>query len=121
MEVSVNNILGAEGYPQSINYISAAGEADVAGNGKLLITINLSHLVKIAEKDECDGGQALGKLQPLVDDGNTTPEKWVKTMAAATEQAACKRQQYGQVLGELTGYLESKGGVFLKKDEASNG
>jgi hypothetical protein len=70
--------------------------------------------VKIAEKDECDGKQVTEKLQPLLDDQMTTPEKWIKTMAEITEKATCEKMKYGQVLGELTGYLQEKNSEILK-------
>ncbi len=70
--------------------------------------------VKIAETDECDGKQVSDKLQPLLDDQTTTPEKWIKTMAEITENATCNKLKYGQVLGELTGYLQEKDSEILK-------
>lgn len=69
--------------------------------------------VKIAEKDECDGKQVTEKLQPLLDDQMTTPEKWLKTMTEITETATCEKMKYGQVLGELTGYLQEKDSPIL--------
>lgn len=70
--------------------------------------------VKIAEKDECDGAKVTETLQPLLDDQNTTPEKWIKTMTEITEGATCNKMKYGQVLGELTGYLQEKDSEILK-------
>jgi hypothetical protein len=70
--------------------------------------------VKIAEKDECDGKVVSEKLQPLLDDQNTTPEKWIRTMAEVTEKATCNKLKYGQVLGELTEYLQNKDSEILK-------
>jgi hypothetical protein len=70
--------------------------------------------VKIAEKDECDGAKVTEKLQPLLDDQNTTPEKWIKTMTEVAEKATCNKMKYGQVLGELTGYLQEKDSEILK-------
>lgn len=70
--------------------------------------------VKIAEKDECDGAEALGKLQPCVDDNMTTPEKWLKTMAEVTEKATCNKLKYAGVLGGITEYLQKKDDPILK-------
>jgi hypothetical protein len=69
--------------------------------------------VKIAEKDGCDGSKISAKLQPLLDDQNTTPEKWLKTMTEITEEATCDKVKYGEVLGELTDYLQEKKSEFL--------
>lgn len=70
--------------------------------------------VKIAEKDECDGDTVLAKLQPLVNNKMTMPETWLKTMAEVTEKATCNKMKYGQVLGELTQYLEERDSPILK-------
>jgi hypothetical protein len=70
--------------------------------------------VKIAEKDECDGTKVTEKLQPLLDDKLTPPEKWLKTMAEITEEATCDKLKYGEVLGGLTDYLEKKDSQILK-------
>jgi hypothetical protein len=70
--------------------------------------------VKIAQKDECDGNKALAKLQPCVDDNMTTPEKWLKTMAEVAENATCDKLKYGEVLGELTDYLQKRDSPILK-------
>jgi Fe-S-cluster-containing hydrogenase component 2 len=69
---------------------------------------------KIAEKDECDGKKVTEKLQPLLDDQLTPPEKWIKTMAEITEEATCDKLKYGEVLGELTDYLGKKDSPILK-------
>jgi hypothetical protein len=50
MEVGIKSIMRAESYPQGINDIGAARKADVTGKGEPLIAINLSHLIKVAEK-----------------------------------------------------------------------
>jgi hypothetical protein len=70
--------------------------------------------VKIAQKDECDGNEALGKLQPLLDDKSTPPEKWFKIMTEITEEATCDKLKYVEVLGELTQYLEKRDSPILK-------
>jgi len=76
--------------------------------------------VEIAGQDECDGEAAMEKLQPCLDDPQTAPEKWVRAMIEVTEGATCNKPQYGQVLGELTDYLESRDSEILKKLDASS-